>query len=214
MVFVGAITGRAPRSSGRTSGRCQIRTSRCLGPDGVNEKTWADGAGSAANGTYLTFGGVDVSQLMGAGKTWADAYIAANNGTQPPFYAAYGHAAGEVVLAGLTKAGTNDRYAVLQAIMGTTALDTVIGSFTLDPNGDPKGGVISSYLMGAAWPPVYKGVITRPRRKGAWSLSQSSGRAHKPAPERISTRQGVRHPRIAAVWINSSRRSSSDSPMA
>ena len=41
--------------------------------------------------------------------------------------------------------------------MGTSALDTVIGSFTLDPNGDPKGGVISSYLMGAAWPPVVQG---------------------------------------------------------
>ena len=45
--------------------------------------------------------------------------------------------------------------------MGTTALDTVIGSFTLDANGDPKGGVISSYLMGAAWPPDYKGTITQ-----------------------------------------------------
>ena len=44
--------------------------------------------------------------------------------------------------------------------MGTSGLDTVIGSFTLDPNGDPKGGVISSYIMGDAWPPAYKGVIT------------------------------------------------------
>ena len=45
--------------------------------------------------------------------------------------------------------------------MGTADLETVIGKFTLDPNGDPKGGVISSYLMGSAWPPVYKGVITQ-----------------------------------------------------
>ncbi|MEA2620645.1 MAG: hypothetical protein QOC97_1418 [Chloroflexota bacterium] len=43
--------------------------------------------------------------------------------------------------------------------MGTTDLDTVIGKFTLDANGDPKGGVISSYLVGTSWPPEYKGVI-------------------------------------------------------
>ena len=65
-------------------------------------------------------------------------------------------------MAGLQKAGTNDRAKVLDAIMGTSALDTVIGPFTLDQNGDPKGGVISSYIMeGDAWPPAYKGVITQ-----------------------------------------------------
>jgi branched-chain amino acid transport system substrate-binding protein len=160
VVFVGAITGNGTAKLWKDIKSVNPDITM-FGPDGVNEKTWADGAGSAANGTYLTFGGVDVSQLTGAGKTWADAYKAANGGTQPPFYAAYGHAAGEVVLAGLTKAATNDRYLVLQAIMGTSALDTVVGSFTLDPNGDPKGGVISSYIMGAAWPPVFKGVITQ-----------------------------------------------------
>jgi branched-chain amino acid transport system substrate-binding protein len=160
VVFVGAITGNGTAKLWKDIKSVNPDIAM-FGPDGVNEKTWADGAGSAAAGTYLTFGGVDVSQLTGAGKTWADAYKTANGGTQPPFYAAYGHAAGEIVFAGLTKAATNDRYEVLKAIMGTTALDTVIGSFTLDPNGDPKGGVISSYIMGATWPPEYKGVITQ-----------------------------------------------------
>ena len=107
-MFVGAITGQGTAKLWKDIKSVNPDITM-FGPDGVNEKTWADGAGSAANGTYLTFGGVDVSQLTGAGKTWADAYKAANNGTQPPFYAAYGHAAGEVVLAGLTKAATNDR---------------------------------------------------------------------------------------------------------
>ncbi|MFL5714009.1 MAG: branched-chain amino acid ABC transporter substrate-binding protein [Chloroflexota bacterium] len=160
VVFVGAITGQGTAKLWKDikAGNPNITM---FGPDGVNEKTWAQGAGSAATGTYLTFGGVDISQLTGTGKAWADAYKAAHNGETPPFYAAYGRAAAEVVLAGLTKAGTNDRAKVLDAIMGTSGLDTVIGSFTLDANGDPKGGVISSYLMGAAWPPEYKGVITQ-----------------------------------------------------
>jgi branched-chain amino acid transport system substrate-binding protein len=160
VVFVGAITGQGTAKLWKDikAGNPAITM---FGPDGVNEKSWFDGAGSAATGTYLTFGGADISQLTGTGKTWADAYKTAHNGTQPPFYAAYGHAAGQVILAGLQKAGTNDRWAVLQAVMSTTALDTVIGSFTLDPNGDPKGGVISSYLMGATWPPDYKWTITQ-----------------------------------------------------
>jgi branched-chain amino acid transport system substrate-binding protein len=160
VVFIGAITGQGTPKLWKDirAGNPDITM---FGPDGVNEKTWADGAGSAANGTYLTFGGVDISQLTGSGKAWADAYTAAHSGTQPPFYAAYGHAAAQVVLAALQKAATNDRQKVLDAIMATSALDTVIGPFTLDSNGDPKGGVISSYIMGTAWPPVYKGVITQ-----------------------------------------------------
>jgi branched-chain amino acid transport system substrate-binding protein len=160
VVFVGAITGQGTALLWKDI-RAENPDITMFGPDGVNEKSWFDGAGSAANGTYLTFGGVDVSQLTGTGKTWADGYKTAHAGTQPPFYAAYGHAAGQVVLAALQKAATNDRYAVLQAVMGTSGLDTVIGSFTLDPNGDPKGGVISSYTVGTSWPPDYKGVITQ-----------------------------------------------------
>ena len=160
VVFVGAITGQGTAKLWKDIKSVNPKIAM-FGPDGVNEKSWFTGAGSAAVGTYLTFGGVDVSQLTGTGKTWATAYEAANSGTQPPFYAAYGHAAGQIILNALTVAGTNDRYAVLQAMMATANLDTVIGSFTLDPNGDPKGGVISSYIMGATWPPAYKGVITQ-----------------------------------------------------
>jgi branched-chain amino acid transport system substrate-binding protein len=160
VVFVGAITGQGTPKLWKdiVAGNPGITM---FGPDGVNEKTWATGAGTAAKGTYLTFGGVDISQLTGKGKAWAEAYKTAHNGEQAPFYYAYGRAAAEVVLAGLQKAGTNDREKVLDAIMATSGLETVIGTFTLDSNGDPKGGVISSYLMGDAWPPEYKGVITQ-----------------------------------------------------
>ena len=159
VVFVGAITGQGTAKLWKDikAGNPSIAM---FGPDGVNEKSWFDGAGSAADGTYLTFGGVDVSQLTGTGKTWADNYKSAHNGDQPPFYAAYGRAAAEVVLAGLKQANTNDRWLILQAIMGTANLDTVIGKVTFDANGDVKGGVISSYQVGTSWPPAYKGVIT------------------------------------------------------
>ena len=151
---------RARPSSGRTS-RQVNPTIQMFGPDGVNEKPWYDGTGAAGNGTYLTFGGVDISQLQGSGATWAADYKTAHSGNQPPFYATYAKSAAQVVLAALTKAGTNDRLAVLQAVMGTSGLDTVIGSTSFDPNGDAKGGVISSYQVGTSWPPTFKGVITQ-----------------------------------------------------
>jgi branched-chain amino acid transport system substrate-binding protein len=162
VVFVGAITGQGTAKLWKDI-KAVNPSIQMFGPDGVNEKSWYDGAGSAGNGTYLTFGGVDISQLQGSGKTWADDYKAAHGGTQPPFYATYAKSAGQVVLAALQKAGANatDRLAVLQAIMGTNGLDTVIGATSFDQNGDVKGGVISSYQVGTSWPPTFKGVITQ-----------------------------------------------------
>jgi branched-chain amino acid transport system substrate-binding protein len=162
VVFVGAITGQGTAKLWKDV-KAVNPNLQMFGPDGVNEKSWYDGAGTAGNGTFLTFGGVDISQLQGSGKTWADEYKTAHNGTQPPFYATYAKSAAQVVLAALTKAGANatDRLAVLQNIMGTSGLDTVIGTTAFDQNGDVKGGVISSYQVEISWPPKFLGVITQ-----------------------------------------------------
>ena len=127
VVFVGAITGQGTAKLWKDIKQVNPNL-QMFGPDGVNEKPWYDGTGAAGNGTYLTFGGVDISQLQGTGKTWADEYKTAHNGTQPPFYATYAKASAQVTLAALQKAATNDRLAVLKAIMGTSGLDTVVGA--------------------------------------------------------------------------------------
>lgn len=162
VMFVGAITGQGTAKLWKDI-KAVNPNLQMFGPDGVNEKSWYDGAGSAGNGTYLTFGGVDISQLQGSGATWAADYKTSHNGNQPPFYATYAKSAAQVVLAALTKAGANatDRLAVLQAVMGTSGLDTVIGATSFDQNGDVKGGVISSYQVETSWPPTFKGVITQ-----------------------------------------------------
>jgi len=159
VVFVGAITGNGTAKLWKDI-KSANPSIQMVGPDGVNEKSWYDGTGSAGNGTLLTFGGVDVSQLQGDGKTWATNWASTNGGAQPPFYTAMAKASAQVALAALTTAGTNDRLAVLKAVMGTSGLSTVIGTVTFDPNGDAKGGVISSYQVATSWPPTYKGVIT------------------------------------------------------
>ena len=120
VVFVGAITGQGTGQA--VEGRQAVNpTIQMFGPDGVNEKSWYDGAGSAGNGTYLTFGGVDVSQLQG------DRQGVGRRRTRPPTTAPsrrstprMAKASAQVALAALTKAATNDRLAVLQAVMGTS----------------------------------------------------------------------------------------------
>ena len=64
VVFVGAITGNGTAKLWKDI-KATNPDIAIVGPDGVNEKSWYDGAGSAGNGTLLTFGGVDVSQLPG-----------------------------------------------------------------------------------------------------------------------------------------------------
>ena len=110
VVFVGAITGQGTAKLWKDIKQVNPNI-QMFGPDGVNEKPWYDGTGAAGNGTYLTFGGVDISQLQGTGKTWADEYKTAHNGTSRPFYATYAKASAQVTLAALQKAATNDRLA-------------------------------------------------------------------------------------------------------
>src|SRR6478672_1992830 len=162
VVFVGAITGQGTAKLWKDV-KAALPNIQMFGPDGVNEKSWYDGTGAAGNGTYLTFGGVDISQLQGTGKAWADQYKVDHGGTQPPFYTTMAKSSAQVVLDALTKAGPNalDRLTVLKNIMATSGLDTVIGPTGFDANGDVKGGVISSYQVGTSWPPAFKGVITQ-----------------------------------------------------
>ena len=124
--------------------------------DGVYEKSWYDGVGSAGNGTYLTFGAIGPDQLTGDGKTWYEKYKADHGGTSPAVYTAYGNAAATVVWNALTKAGTNDRYEVLKNVMATKDLATVAGPITLDANGDVTGGGITAYQVQTSWPPQFK----------------------------------------------------------
>ena len=160
MIYIGSITGQNTGKLWKDI-RSAMPDITIMSGDGVYEKSWYDGVGSAGNGTYLTFGAIGPDQLTGDGKTWYEKYKTDHAGASPAVYTAYGNAAATVVFAALTKAGTNDRYEVLKNVMATKDLATVAGPITLDANGDPKGGVISSYQAGTTWPPTYKGVITQ-----------------------------------------------------
>jgi branched-chain amino acid transport system substrate-binding protein len=160
IIYIGSITGQNTGKLWKDL-RAAMPDITIMSGDGVFEKSWYDGAGSAGNGTLLTFGGVGPDQLTGAGKTWFDEYKTAHNGNQPATYTAYGNASAAVALAALKAAATpNDRYEVLKAVMATKDLPTVLGTTTFDANGDAVGGSISRYKVETSWPPAFDSIVS------------------------------------------------------
>ncbi len=154
IIYIGSITGQNTGKLWKDL-RAAMPDTTIMSGDGVFEKSWYDGVGSAGNGTYLTFGAIGPDQLTGDGKTWYDKYKTDHGGNSPAVYTAYGNAAAAVVLAALQKAGTNDRYEVLKNVMATSGLATVTGTVTLDANGDVTGGGITGYQVVDSWPPKF-----------------------------------------------------------
>lgn len=105
--------------------------------DGVAESEFIKQAGASSVGSYITFGGIPVSEYTGKAKEWADKYKAKFGGS-PEVYAIYGYEAAKVVLAAIAKAGekADDRPTVRDLIMGTKDFDGVLGKWSFDANGD------------------------------------------------------------------------------
>jgi branched-chain amino acid transport system substrate-binding protein len=109
-----------------------------MGPDGIYETAFIEAAGKdAAEGVYVTFGGVPPEKLTGDAKTWYDNYKKKFN-AEPEVYAIYGYEAAKVVLAAINKSCANptDRKAVRDAVFGTKDFKGVLGTWSFDENGD------------------------------------------------------------------------------
>jgi branched-chain amino acid transport system substrate-binding protein len=158
IIYIGSITGQNTGKLWKDI-RAAMPDITIMAGDGVFEKSWFDGVGASGKGTYLTFGATGPDQLTGDGKTWYEKYLADHPGKSPAVYTAYGNAAAAVVLNALKAAGTNDRWEVLKNVMATKELATVVGSLTLDANGDPTGGNNTHYQVEDKWPPEFKELV-------------------------------------------------------
>jgi branched-chain amino acid transport system substrate-binding protein len=113
-------------------------TLKFMSVDGVAESTFLEQAGAAAEGQYITFGGIPASAYTGAPKAWADKFTAKYGG-KAEVYTIYGYESAKVVLAALQKAGAkaNDRATVRDAIMGTKDFEGVLGQkWSFNAEGD------------------------------------------------------------------------------
>jgi branched-chain amino acid transport system substrate-binding protein len=101
----------------------------------ADHQAFLDDAGDAAEGVYITFGGVGPSKLTGKGAEWYTAYKA-KFGAEPEAYASYGYEAAKVALNAITTAGTKDCEAIRAAVFATANYDGVLGTWSFDANGD------------------------------------------------------------------------------
>ncbi len=108
---------------------------KIMGPDGIYEQAFLDDAGDAAEGMYITFGGVAPSKLTGKGGEWYRAYKSKFGG-EPEAYAGYGYESAKVALDAIQRAGRKDREAIRAAVFATKDYDGVLGKWSFDPNGD------------------------------------------------------------------------------
>ena len=114
-----------------------------MGPDGIFESEWIQAAGAAAEGTYITFGGVGPNQLTGAGADFVKEYNAKYPNNPAEAYTAYSYEAANVVLDAIDRAvkrtpkDMNElRSFVREEVLKTANYAGVLGTWSFDANGD------------------------------------------------------------------------------
>ena len=73
---------------------------KLMGPDGVYESEFIQAAGPAAEGSYITFGGLPPDKLTGKGADFVKTYTAKYPNAPIEGYTAYGYEAANVVARG------------------------------------------------------------------------------------------------------------------
>jgi branched-chain amino acid transport system substrate-binding protein len=146
VVYVGAtVENNAAKVLQDMRGVMSVDDVVFLGSDGMNSKAFIDGAGDAADGAYLTFGGYTPDKLLANGGPGGDFVTRVTDklGHSPDAYSVYSYESVVAVIQAIARAGEKDRGTILDQLMGTkefVALGGYIWSF--DANGDIDNGVI------------------------------------------------------------------------
>jgi branched-chain amino acid transport system substrate-binding protein len=119
---------------------------KLMGPDGIYEQAFIDAAGPAAEGTYITFGGVPPSKLTGAGAQWYANYKKQFN-SEPEAYAGYGYESMKVALNAIQTANKKDRAAIRDAIYSTKNYNGALGQWSFSDTGDTTITAMSGRLI-------------------------------------------------------------------
>jgi branched-chain amino acid transport system substrate-binding protein len=116
---------------------------KLMAPDGVFESEFLQAAGAAAEGAYITFGGVPPDQLTGKGAEFIAKYKEKYPDAPPEAYTAYGYEAAKVLLAAIERASASNpsdmdglRAAVLKEVFGTKDFEGVLGTWSFNSEGD------------------------------------------------------------------------------
>ena len=111
-----------------------------VGPDGIFVDEILSQAGDAANGIYVTFGGLPESELSAEGQEFVETYESRYDDEIQP-YTAYAYEAANVMLDAIERAadeagGVPERQAVVEQVFATQDYEGVLGTWSFDEDGD------------------------------------------------------------------------------
>jgi len=109
-------------------------------PDGFSDP---NANGSVGNGAYISVAGLPPKALTGKGAVFVSQF-SKSIGEQANPYAAYGAEAADVLLNAVAKSG-GQRSAVAKALFGMSVSGGILGSFTINAQGDTSGASITVY---------------------------------------------------------------------
>jgi branched-chain amino acid transport system substrate-binding protein len=109
-----------------------------IGPDGIYTSTLIDQAGDAAEGIFVTFGGLPPSELPPEGQKFVEDYERKYDEVEA--YTAYAYEAANVMLDTIERAYEEDgevtREGVLREVFATEDYKGVLGTWSFDEDGD------------------------------------------------------------------------------
>ncbi|MDQ3184738.1 MAG: branched-chain amino acid ABC transporter substrate-binding protein [Actinomycetota bacterium] len=109
-----------------------------IGPDGIFLDEFLSQGGEAAEGAYITFGGLPESELSNEGQQFVQEYESRYDDDIQP-YTAYAYEAANVMLDAIERAskdGEVTRETVLKQIFATEDYNGVLGTWSFDEDGD------------------------------------------------------------------------------
>jgi branched-chain amino acid transport system substrate-binding protein len=113
-----------------------------MGPDGLINQAFIEGAGDAAEGAYITFGGLPPASLdTPAGQDWY-ARMSERLGRDPDAYSVYAYEAAVVAIQAIDKVQAKDRQAILDAMITTEGFVGLLGEWSFDANGDKDNQIM------------------------------------------------------------------------
>ncbi|HET7572760.1 MAG TPA: branched-chain amino acid ABC transporter substrate-binding protein [Gaiellaceae bacterium] len=109
-------------------------------PDGFSDP---NANGAVGNGSYISVAGQPPNKLTGKGAVFVKKF-GKSIGEFPNPYAAYGAEAMEVLLHAIARSGGN-RANVAKSLFGLTIRNGILGTFTINSQGDTSGSAITVY---------------------------------------------------------------------
>jgi len=114
---------------------------KLYGPDGVAESGFSDPKeggipADVASRVKVTVATLSPDEYGEAGKKFFEDFEAEYNEPNPDPYAIYGYEAMSLALDAIERAGSTDRQAIIDALFDTQDRDSVLGTYSIDENGD------------------------------------------------------------------------------